>query len=225
MAGNKIELILLGFFLFFFSSEVKAQKHPVFYVGFDYYRDTGFSDNMYGNLNVGAQVYQWKFFAPEVGLDLYAGWIDDIEIKNPSDVNAQPLALYDQDFSAALFTFSPKLKFGKDDAFLTFSPKYHIGTLKAKGHYSELMSNGGYGLEEQQKATVPVSFWSFAVGVEGLAIRTDSYWFTLSLHYTLLDVEKAFKELDFSEKNINSSFSGNSTLGLGVRFYWNAFSD
>jgi hypothetical protein len=175
MAGSKIEVTLIVFILFFFSQEVKAQKHPVFYAGFEYYRHTGFDNNMYGNFNLGAQVYQWNFFAPEVGLDYYAGSKDDITIKNPSDLNAQPIALFDQDFSAALFTLSPKLKFGKDDAFLTLSPKYHIGTLIAKGNYSELMSNGSYGLEEQQKVMVPVSFWSFAVGVEGLAIRTDSY--------------------------------------------------
>lgn len=225
MAGNKINTIFLGLFLFLFSSEAKAQKHPVFYGGFEYYRHTGYLNDMYGNFNIGAQVYQWKFFAPEVGFDLYAGSKDDIEVNNPSDSNAQPIALFDQDFSAALFTISPKLKFGKEDAFFTLSPKYHIGTLKAKGNYLELMNSGDYGLEEQQKERVPVSFWSFAVGVEGLAIRTESYWFTLSLHYTLLDVEKAFKELDFSEKNINRSFSGSSTVGLGIRFYWDPFSD
>lgn len=224
MAGNKIIFIFIVLFIYFFSFEAKAQKHPVFYAGFEYYRHSNFENNMFGSLNLGAQVYQWKFFAPEVGLDFYAGSPNEIEIKNPSDFNAQATAIFEKDFSTVLFTLSPKLKFGKDDAFITLSPKYHVGTLKAKGEFLSLMSNGNYGLEEEQKVSVPVSFWSFAVGVEGLAIRTDSYWFTLSLHYTLLDVDKAFKELDFSKRSIEKSFTNSSTIGLGLRFYWDVFS-
>lgn len=225
MVGNKVILLIIGFFTIVFSSELKAQKHPVFYGGFEYYRHTDFNNDMFGSFNAGAQVYQWKFLAPEVGFDFYFGSADRKTVTSSSDLNAQPLAVLDRQSSAVLLTLSPKIKLGKDDAFITISPKYHIGNLKAKGNYLLLKNNGEYGLEEQQKVSVPVSFWSFSVGVEGLAIRTDSYWFTLSLHYTLLDVEKAFKDFSFSEEGIGRSFSTSSTLGLGVRFYWDPFSN
>ena len=85
------------------------------------------------------------------------------------------------------------------------------------------MDNRDYSLKEQQKTSVPVSFWSFSIGLEGLAVKTDSYWFTLAVHYTFLNTDEAFQKLDFSEYNIKTTFSNSSTIGLGLRFYWDAF--
>ncbi len=202
---------------------VSAQTHPVLYGGFEYYRNTGFSNNSIGNFNVGAQVYQWKFFAPEIGYDLYFGALNDQNILNPIDPNAQSLERLEKSFNASLFTLSPKLKFGKDDAFLTFSSKYHIGSVRARGDYFVLMNNGDYGLQERQKTSAPVSFWSFSIGLEGLALKAESYWFTLAVHYMFLNTDEAFQKLDFSEYNIRTTFSNSSTIGLGLRFYWDAF--
>lgn len=200
-----------------------AQNHPVIYAGFEYYRNTGFNNNSIGNFNVGAQVYQWEFFAPEIGYDLYFGALNDQNILNPNDPNAKSFERLEKSFNASLITLSPKLKFGKEDAFLIISPKYHLGSVNAKGDYFVLMNNGNYGLEERKKTSVPVSFWSFSVGLEGLAVKIDSYWFTLAVHYTFLNTDKAFQKLDFSEYNISTTFSSSSTIGLGLRFYWDPF--
>ncbi len=215
---------LIGFILFLLTGyQVSAQNHPVIYAGFEYYRNTGFSNNSIGNFNVGAQVYQWKFFAPEIGYDLYFGALNDQNILNPFDPSAQSLQRLEKSFNASLITLSPKLKFGKDDAFVSFSPKYHIGSVKARGDYFVLTNNGDYGLEERQKTSAPVSFWSFSIGLEGLAIKTESYWFTLAVHYMFLNTDEAFQKLDFSEYNIKTTFSNSSTIGLGLRLYWDAF--
>ncbi|MGM0391974.1 MAG: hypothetical protein ACQEQB_09520 [Bacteroidota bacterium] len=212
-------------FLFFLATSlnVGAQNHPVVYAGFEYYRNTGFNNNSIGNFNVGAQVYQWKFFAPEIGYDLYFGALNDQNILNPDDPNGKSVQRLEKSFNASLITISPKLKFGKEDAFLIISPKYHIGNVNGKGDYFVLMNNGAYGLEERQKATVPVSFWSFSLGLEGFAVKTDSYWFTLAVQYTFLNTDEAFQKLDFSEYNIRTTFSNSSTIGLGLRFYWDPF--
>ncbi len=38
---------------------------------------------------LGAQIYQWKFFAPEIAYNLYFGALKDQNILNPIDPNAQ----------------------------------------------------------------------------------------------------------------------------------------
>lgn len=217
-----IKLIVFNPFLAS-SFNVGAQKHPVVYAGFEYYRNTGFSNNSIGNFNFGAQVYQWKFFAPEIGYDLYFGALNDQNILNPIDPNAQSLERLEKSFNTSLITLSPKLKFGNEEAFLIISPKYHIGQVNAKGDYFVLLNNVDYGLEERQKTSIPVSFWSFSIGLEGFAVKTDSYWFTLAVHYTFLNTDEVFQKLDFSEYNIKTTFSNSSTIGLGLRFYWDAF--
>ena len=220
MAALKLIIIILVLSTGF---NAGAQNHPVIYAGFEYYRNTGFDNNSIGNFNVGTQVYQWKFFAPEIGYDLYFGALNDQNILNPIDPSAQSLQRLEKSFNASLLTLSPKFKFGKEDAFLIISPKYHIGSVNAKGDYFVLMNNGNYVLEERQKTSVPVSFWSFSIGLEGLAVKTDSYWFTLAVHYTFLNTDEAFQKLDFSKYNIRTTFSNSSTIGLGLRFYWDPF--
>lgn len=218
-------VIKLIIFILFLASSLNAgaQNHPVVYAGFEYYRNTGFSNNSIGNFNVGAQVYQWKFFAPEIGYDLYFGALNEQDILNPIDPNAQSLQRLEKSFNGSLLTISPKLKFGREDAFLIISPKYHIGQVKAKGDYFVLLNNGDYGLEERQKTSVPISFWSFSIALEGFAVKTDSYWFTLAVHYTFLNTDEAFQKLDFSEYNIRTTISNSSTIGLGLRFYLDVF--
>lgn len=220
MASFKLISVILFLLTNF---QVSAQKHPVLYAGFEYYRNTGFNNSSIGNFNVGAQVYKWKFFAPEIGYDLYFGALNDQNILNPIDPGAQSLQQLEKSFNASLLTISPKLKFGRDDAFVSFSPKYHFGSVKARGDYFVLRNNGDYGLEERQKTSAPTSFWSFSIGLEGLAIKTESYWFTLAVHYTFVNTDEAFQKLDFSEYNIKTTFSNSSSIGLGLRFYWDAF--
>ena len=201
-----------------------AQKHPVFYGGIEYYRHTHFEGDAYFNFNAGAQVYRWKFFAPEVGFDLYMGSPSNIKVSNPVDPNYSEVAYLSRTMTVPLLTLAPKFKFGRDDAFITITPKYHIGEAAAKANYYELSSSGKeYHLEESQKVKKSVSFWSFAVGIEGFAIEAEKYWFSLSLNLTFLDVEEAFQDLDFSKYDIDAKIWNTTTLGFGIRFNWDPF--
>lgn len=213
MADFKLKLFLLFIIGGFF--QLQGQKNPVLYVGFDYYRHTGFEGNSFGTLNAGVQIYEWKFLAPEVGIDHYFGNLEERDIHWESTVGGIAPGIFKRNFSATVLTLSPKIKIGKDDVFITVSPKYHIGNVSAKGSYFLYNENySRYELAEMQKETVPVSFWSFSLGVEGLAIQTDKYWFTLSLDYTAVDSRKAFGKLDFSERGIEVHSKNTSTIGF-----------
>ena len=210
--------------LFLCISQLQAQKHPVFYGGIEFYRNSTFSNSRYSSLNIGSQIYQVKFFAPEIGFTHYWGAIDEIE----NYINPQPSHIphgkFLQGFNASFLSLNPKLKFGKEDAFLTINPVYHTGTMTGKAGYLEYSGiNGRYeSVAKSQRISEKYSFWSFAVGFEGLAL-TNRYWFALSLHYTTINARGVWKQLDFSEYDINPDTGYINTIGFGIRFYYNPF--
>jgi hypothetical protein len=59
--------------------------------------------------------------------------------------------------------------------------------------------------------------------VEGLAIQTEKYWFTLFLTYTQIDVNSALSKLDFTDYDIDTFGINTTTIGFGLRFYYNPF--
>jgi hypothetical protein len=202
--------------------QAQAQKHPVFYAGINIYRNGTFEDNTYGSYEIGAQVYQLKFFAPEIGFTQYWGGLQGDNIYRESPVNSTPHGVFEQQFSASLLTLNPKLKFGREDAFITFNPKYHIGLIKARGDYLVYQSNGNTALEERQKVENKTAFWSFAIGFEGFQI-TSKYWFGITLNYTTVSAMKVWDKLDFSQYGAKAISSHINTIGLGIRFYYNPF--
>ena len=206
-------------------SEIQAQKHPVFYAGFEGYRHTYFEDNSFGKFSVGSQIYQIKFLAPEIGFDYGGGTLpertvfgENFNIQDPRKGLLRPR------FKFSVFTFNPKLKFGEEDAYITFSPKYHIGRLNGEAAYLEYSgTNNRYiGLKDGEDTTIKTSFWSFSIGFEGLQI-TAKYWFALSLHYTLVDANEVWDTMEFSAEDAFIQSASTSTIGLGFRFYYNPF--
>src|SRR6056297_1322891 len=220
MASFKLilfSLLLLGI------SQMHAQKHPVFYTGFEGYRHTDFEDNSFGKFSVGSQIYQIKFFAPEIGFDYGGGTLpertifgDDFTIQNPIK------GLLRQRFKFSVFTINPKLKFGEEDAYITFSPKYHIGRLIGEAAYLEYKgdNNRYIGVKESEKSKVDISFWSFGIGFEGIQI-SPKYWFGLSIHYTLVNANDVWDAMEFSTEDAFIQSASTSTIGLGFRFYYN----
>lgn len=219
MASFKLILSSLLFLCLF---QLHAQKHPVFYAGINLYRNATFDDKTYGSYEVGAQVYQLKFFAPEIGFTRYWGGLENRNIYRDSPVNSFPHGVFKQDFSASLLTFNPKLKFGREDAFITFNPKYHIGYIKARGDYLVYKPNGFSTLGERQDIQDRVAFWSFALGFEGFQI-TSKYWFGITLNYTTVNAMKVWNKLDFSQYGVKARSSHINTIGFGLRFYYNPF--
>jgi len=212
-------------FLVFFVSTLQAQKHPVFYAGIEGYRHTDFENNSFTKLSIGSQIYQLKFFAPEIGFDHGGGVLrersvfdEGIQLDNLID------GILRQRFTYSVLSLNPKLKFGEEDAYITFSPKYQVGRLKGESAYLEYSgTNNRYlGLKESEDASIKISFWSFAVGFEGIQI-TSKYWFALSLHYTLVDANKVWDTMEFSAEDAFIQSATTPTIGLGFRFYYNPF--
>lgn len=115
----------LNFFCLFFIAgvfQVQGQKNPVLYGGKELFRHTGFEDNTFGNFTIGSQLYHWKFFAPEIGYSHYSGTLEDRSIfKEPG---AHDRGIFQRRFNTGVFTVTPKIKIGKEDAFISFSPTY-----------------------------------------------------------------------------------------------------
>ena len=220
MGTTKLGLLLLLFFGGLVP--LHGQKNPVLYGGMELFRHTDFQNNTYGNFSFGSQLFHLYFFAPEVGLSHYGGTFRERGIAFEPGVYTITPGSFDMNFNANVFTFAPKIKVGKDDAFISFSPTYHTGTANAKGAYY-ILDGRRYVLEEGQKKRAAVSFWSFSLGVEGLAIQEEKYWFTLFLTYTEVDANAALSKLDFSEYGFNAYDSALSTIGFGIRFYYNPF--
>ncbi|MCM4155804.1 hypothetical protein [Gramella sp. AN32] len=219
---KKIKKILL--ILFFINLSAFSQKHPVFYGGVEGYLFPQSENNVFAGISIGSQIYQFKFFAPEIGLDLYAGVVEQREINEGwPDATKLPDALMKQDFRASVLTLNPKFKFGNEDAFITFSPKYHIGRITGRARlYENRFDDGRFPLASNQTIKNRVAYWSFAVGFEGLNI-SDRSWFALSLNLTQLNARDAWGEIDFQDPNVKLSSMSRTSIGMGIRFYYNPF--
>lgn len=213
MVGRAVVICLL----LLSSFPVFSQKYPVIYGGLDYFRNVGFEGNAYWNLHFGSQVYEWKFLAPEIGIDYYSG--SPVEQNyNFDDPQSIPEAKLKSRFSSFTFSLAPKLKFGDQEAALVIIPRYNFGTISSRGDH--LFYNGNlYALEERSKYSEPASFWSFAAGIEGDFLGTEYLWFSLLLKYSLLDSENALHSLDFSDHRIRPSGGSSSGIGIGFRVY------
>jgi hypothetical protein len=181
---------MASFKLIFFSllllciSEIQAQKHPVFYGGIEMYRHTAFENKGFAKFSIGSQVYQIKFFAPEIGFD-YGGsplqersvFGENFNIENPIK------GLLRQRFTYSVLIFNPKLKFGDEDAYITFSPKYHTGRLRGEATYLEYSgdNNRYVGLKESEDAIIKTSF-----GVLPLVLKVCRLLQNTGLHFHLI---------------------------------------
>ncbi|WP_157718060.1 hypothetical protein [Gramella sp. MAR_2010_147] len=196
----------------------------MFYGGFEYYRHTGFKNDAFYNVNLGSQVYQWKFFAPEVGVNFHAGFIPDREFDEGPDPNTIPVALSRASFTSFSISLAPKLKFGNEEAALVLIPEYNIGKRTAKGNYLVYNGNERYDLEQKETYSESQNYWSFAAGIEGQLLNVDHLWFSFYLKYTLLDSKKVIQSLDFSDYDFKSNGGSKDGYGLGIRVYYDLFS-
>ncbi|CAL67764.1 hypothetical protein GFO_2810 [Christiangramia forsetii KT0803] len=215
---------IIIFFFILNSIHGIAQKHPVLYGGFEYYRHTGFENDAFYNVNFGSQVYQWEFFAPEVGLNFSAGILPEREFNDSPDPNAIPGALYKASFTSFSISLAPKLKFGNEEAALVLIPEYNFGKLYAKGNYFLYNGNERYELEEKQKYSKDQNYWSFAAGIEGQLVNVDHLWFAFYLKYTRLNSKEGIESLDFSDYDFTSGGGSKDGIGLGIRVYYDLFS-
>lgn len=200
----------------------QAQQRPVIYAGFDYFRNSGFDNNLFGNLNLGFQIYQFKFLAPEVGFNYHFGDIQDSKRLNAIDPQARAPRISDGKYGAAVFSISPKLVFGDSQAALVIIPQYNFGTIRTRGNF--LVDNGDiYLLDEQIKHSELLSFWSFAAGVQGNFFDLEYLFFSVFLKYTLFNSSEAFNAISQPIGYPNLNKGAADGIGIGAKVYFDFF--
>lgn len=217
-----ISKLICTVILSFGSLSCLGQMKPILYGGVDYFRNKDFTSNAYIDINAGVQLFHWHVLAPEIGYGYYFGLVRDQNEIHPEDPNARAPSKLKTRFSSHIFTFAPKIKIGDEEAALVFIPQYNLGSISARG---DLLKDSGttYVLVEQQKADQPVSFWSFAAGVEGQFYESDVLHFGLFLKYDLLDTRSVLSQLDYEGTSLNSTGGSADALGISFRVYYDLF--
>src|SRR5690606_41213607 len=113
------------FLLFMITGLCYGQQRPVFFGGFDYYRDKSFDVNAFGNLNLGVQVYEWKFFAPEFGFNYYFGGLIERVLIHLEESQVVVSYKSDAGFGSAVFLLSSSMIVGNMEAALILMSHSH----------------------------------------------------------------------------------------------------
>ncbi|MUP46682.1 hypothetical protein E0K83_13135 [Gramella sp. BOM4] len=199
-----------------------AQFQPRLYTGGKIFYNKGFESNLYGAFDAGAEVFRFKFLAPEVGVSYFAGRPNEREVLNFDSNPPQGTARYDGRFNSFNLSIAPKLIFGNAEAAVVIVPEYNFGNMKV---YERSFQRAGdrYELRENISESSNHQFWTFSAGVEGDFFSLEHINFSLLLTYTTLNSEKAFEDLQFSESDDNYSEASNSGLGITFRVYFDIF--
>lgn len=201
MATRKIIFLL---FFTIVSLKGQAQIKPILFGGIDYYRDKGFEENAYVNLNIGTQLFKWHFIAPEIGYEHYYGVVNENNEMNPNDPNARAPSKLKTGYSTNSLSLAPKLIFGNNEAALVLIPQYNFGEINVRG---DLLKDSGkeYVLDDQQKISETISYLSIAAGVEGQFFETEVLHFSLLLKYNFLNSEKTLEKIEIPQSRLNSN--------------------
>lgn len=216
MATRKIIFLL---FFTIVSLKGQAQIKPMLFGGIDYYRDKGFEENAYVNLNIGTQLFKWHFIAPEIGYEHYYGVVNENNEMNPNDPNARAPSKLKTGYSTNSLSLAPKLIFGNNEAALVLIPQYNFGEINVRG---DLLKDTGkeYVLDDQQKISETISYLSIAAGVEGQFFETEVLHFSLLLKYNFLNSEKTLEKIEIPQSRLNSNGGSAEGLGIGFRVYF-----
>lgn len=213
-------IILLA--IIFCSAQSKAQFEPKLYAGAKPIYDKGFESNLYGGFELGAELFRFKFIAPEIGVNYYSGQPNEFEQLNFESSPPQATARFDGRFNSFNFSVAPKFIFGNEEAALVLLPEYNIGSIKASERFFRRNANQ-YDLTEEVSGRSSHSFWTFSAGVEGDFFGLDRIKFSLLVTYSTLNSEKAFEDLQFSETANNYKEGSTDGLGLTFRAYFDIF--
>lgn len=200
------------------SLQGRAQENPKLFAALDIFRNKSFIGNTYLGLNVGSQLFQWHFLAPEVGYEYHFGRLRERQEVNPQDPNYQAPSKFRSRFSSHSFSLAPKLIFGNEEAALVLIPQYNWGKITATGQFLEA-SGRRYQLVESQQVSNPINFWSFAAGVEGDLFNSDLLHFSLLVKYHLLDSEESLRQLDLESTELQPVGGSADGIGLSFRVY------
>ena len=174
-----------------------------------FYEDE-FDPSVYIKVSAGAELFSYKFIAPEIDVSYYAGGDEDEDFEiGENDIVYR--SILSRDISGFVWGFAPKFFYETDLYRLVLIPKYNFGSIKAEGHF---LDSEGNNLE--QLVRTKVYFWSFAFGIEGDAWR-NSPKIGIYLIYSGLNGGHALNQLSFEGNGYSSRDYNTKALGIGVR--------
>ncbi|WP_299432058.1 hypothetical protein [uncultured Maribacter sp.] len=173
------------------------------------------SPNVYLKLSAGAELFSYKFLAPEIDISYYKGNDEDenSDFDNLGMVNYK--SFLKRDASTVIWGFAPKLFYGDEEYRLVLIPKYSFGTIHATGNLIDSNS-----LEIEKKSKADIHFWSFAFGIEGYG-WSDNTICGLYLIYTGFNAGKALNKLDFTAEDFSNENYNTKAIGLSFRIAYN----
>ena len=209
-------IVLIGPF------SANAQFQPRLYAGAKGFYNKSFESNFYGGFEAGAELFRFKFLAPEIGINYYSGHPNEFEEIDLESLPPEGIAKYDGRFNSFNFSVAPKLIFGDETAALVFIPEYNFGKMKVSERYFQRDGNF-YDLKEEVSDSRNHDFWSFSAGIEGDFFSLENIKFSLLVTYTTLNSEDGFEDLQFSETTKNYKEGSADGLGLTFRAYFDIF--
>ena len=204
------------------SSSVHSQFSPKLYAGLNGLYDKGFENNTYGSLEIGAELFQVGFLAPEIGVKYYAGSPNESEILNFDQNPPAGLAKFDSRFKSFVFSLGPKVSIGNEEAAFVIIPEFNIGSIRTYKRYFSPNGNS-YELSEEVDKSQDINFWNFSAGVEGNFFDLDKITFSVLFNYSTMNTKKAFSNLQFTETARNYDPGSKDGIGLTIRAYFDIF--
>jgi len=174
-----------------------------------FYEDE-FEPSVYVKVAAGAELFSYKFIAPEIDISYYGGGAEDEDFTfDGNGINYR--SILHRNMSGFVWGFAPKLFYEDDSYRLVLIPKYNFGTIKGNGGFLDSED-----LRIEKSASTKIHFWSFALGIEGDAWR-NSPKIGIYLIYSGLNGGPALNQLDFEENGYPGQNYNTKALGLSFR--------
>ena len=212
------------FLLLFILGAIPAhsQFSPKIYAGLNGLYNKGFEKNIYGSFEIGAELFEVGFLAPEIGLKYYTGSPKELEVLNFDQNPPEGLAKFDSRFNSFVFSLGPKITFGNEEAALVIIPEFNIGNIRTYKRYFSRNRNS-YELSEAIDDSQRINFWNFSAGIEGNFFDLDKVTFSVLLNYSTINTEKEFNNLQFANTSRNYNAGSEDGIGLTIRAYVDIF--
>ncbi|WP_350284262.1 hypothetical protein [uncultured Croceitalea sp.] len=168
-------------------------RTPEAYISFSGFYNSDLKSNTYFNLAAGAELFTYKFIAPEIDATFYFG------------SNAE------ESFSSWVGGLGPKLFLDDTAVRYALIPKYHWGN-----QASERDEASSENTAITQKATQKFNFWSFSLG-DKFSGRERKGKTGIYLTYTGFDAGKTLNQLATDNQTEMANNVNTRAIGLTVR--------
>lgn len=173
-----------------------------------------FEPNAYIKISTGAELFSYKFVAPEIEVAYFAGG-DVNEVFDADETGAiNYKSVLSTDFDAVIWGFAPKIFYQLEHSRWVLIPKYHFGNLNGEASFFD---SDDVKIEKQVKTKI--NFWSFSFGYEGKASPKNSNSPNLGIYltYTGFNAGKVLNQFNFKDKGYHSDNYSTKAIGVSVR--------